>query len=66
MGQFEIYDFLKKNKGKFFSVKELSEVFGIRENTICININKLSGCKGVEVRRSSFNNCGYISVGCRS
>ena len=41
MGQQEIYDLLKSNKGKWFTIKDLSELTGVRHSTISVSTRKL-------------------------
>lgn len=41
MSQSEVYQILKKNKGKWFSPKELSEITNISHSSLICNINSL-------------------------
>ena len=41
MGQWEVYGFLKKNRGGWFTTRQLSEHFGVSIGTIGTNINRL-------------------------
>jgi len=50
MGQYEIYNFLLKNKGKWFTTKELAEKLGLNTTTISYNIRQLLKWKLVESR----------------
>lgn len=41
MGQQEVYDFLKKNKGKWFTAREISEKLNVSVGSVTNNIAKL-------------------------
>lgn len=41
MGQQEVYDFLRKNKGKWFTSKEISKALGISIGSITACLKKL-------------------------
>jgi len=60
MGQYEILNFLEKNKGKFFSSKEIAKGIGLSSQSVYSRIKKLRDQKNIffkEIFRK--NNCNY-------
>lgn len=41
MGQQDIYDFLYKNRGRYFSVVEISALTGLSDSSIQVSLRKL-------------------------
>ncbi len=41
MGQQEVYDFLKNNKGKWFTSRQISEALGISIGSVTMSLKKL-------------------------
>lgn len=41
MGQQEIYDFLRANKGQWFTSKEISEKLGVSIGSVTMSLKKL-------------------------
>lgn len=41
MGQQEVYDFLKKNKSKWFTSKDISEALGVSIGSVTMSLKKL-------------------------
>ncbi len=41
MGQQEVYDFLTKNKGKWFTSREISEKLGVSIGSVTMSLKKL-------------------------
>lgn len=57
MGQEEVYQFLKKNKNKWFYIKEISEAVGGNQSTVSRVVRTLRKRNEVEVLNDiSYNN----------
>ncbi len=41
MGQQEVYDFLMKNKGKWFTSREISDQLGVSIGSVTMSLKKL-------------------------
>lgn len=41
MGQQEVYDFLTKNKGKWFTSRDISEQLGVSIGSVTMSLKKL-------------------------
>lgn len=41
MGQQEVYDFLKKNKGSWFTSRQISEKLGVSIGSVTMSLKKL-------------------------
>ncbi|MCF7871423.1 winged helix-turn-helix domain-containing protein [Candidatus Woesearchaeota archaeon] len=41
MGQQEVYDFLCKNKGKWFTSREISDALGVSIGSVTMSLKKL-------------------------
>ena len=54
MGQQEIYLFLKKNKKKKYTIRQLSEMFNLCNSSTSVNIKKLLERK--EIKKSEIKN----------
>jgi prophage antirepressor-like protein len=54
MGQFEVMDILKKNRNKWFCVKDFSKMLNISNNCACNSVRKIVNKKdmfGVKVKK---------------
>ena len=52
MGQQEVYDFLKKNKGKWGTSKEISKKMGASQGSVTTTLTKLRKRKDVQFKMS--------------
>jgi Mn-dependent DtxR family transcriptional regulator len=64
MGQIEIYEFLKKNKKKKYTVKELSDNMDVTVGSVCEAVKRMRKLKVVnfEKKERPFSNCGRRMV----
>lgn len=51
MSQSDIYDFLKSNSNRYYSVRALSNVFNVSEASICRNLRSLKLCSCIVLSR---------------
>ncbi len=56
MGQQEVYDFLKGNKRKWFTSKEISGELDISLGSITTSLKKLRQCKMIDWRNAGKRN----------
>ena len=47
MGQQEVYDFLKKNKGNWFTSKQIANKVGVSVGSVTVSLAKLRRMKSV-------------------
>jgi transcription initiation factor IIE alpha subunit len=60
MGQQDIYDFLKKNKRRWFTSKELSKKLGISIGSVTMSLKKLRESKSVKFQTTKRNMFKYM------
>lgn len=58
MSQYEVYEFLKKNKGKKFTRLELMRELNLTEAAICKNLSKLVSSEFIN---QSFRQVDYLT-----
>ncbi len=63
MGQQDIYDYLKKNTGKWFCSQELASALDISIGSVTMSLKKLRKTDMVEHRKVGFRNGYEYSVG---
>lgn len=62
MGQQEVYDFLKKNSGKWYTSREISEKLGISIGSVTMSLKKLRKSKIVKFKNTGKKNTYIYSV----
>lgn len=56
MGQQEVYDFMKKNKGKWFTSRQISEKLDISMGSVTMSLKKLRKSNMIQYRITSKKN----------
>ena len=63
MGQQEVYDFLVKNKGKWFTSREISERLGVSIGSVTMSLKKLRKTNIIKYRNTGKRNTYQYKVG---
>lgn len=56
MGQQEVYEFLKKNAGKWYTSREISDNLGVSIGSVTMNLKKLRKSKLITYRNTGKKN----------
>ena len=56
IGQQEVYDFLKKNKGEWYTSREISDKLGISIGSVTMSLKKLRKSKIVDYQNTGKRN----------
>jgi len=59
MGQQEVYDFLKKNKRKWFTSREISAALKLSIGSVTMSLKKLRNSKSLKYRMSKVRKNTY-------
>ena len=65
MGQQEVYDFLCKNKGKWFTSREISEKLGVSIGSVTMSLKKLRKTNIIKYKNTGKRNTFIYKVGGR-
>jgi predicted transcriptional regulator len=60
MGQNDVYQFLKKNKGKWFNSKEIAEAIEVGSSSISISLKRLRKHKMVLFKKNPEKGSTYL------
>lgn len=63
MGQQEVYDFLMKNKGGWFTSREISEKLGVSIGSVTMSLKKLRKTNIIKYRNTGKRNTFQYKVG---
>lgn len=56
MGQQEVYSFLKRNKNKWFSSKEISKGLGVSLGSVMTSLKRLRESRAIDFREGKWKN----------
>ncbi|HLD04305.1 MAG TPA: winged helix-turn-helix domain-containing protein [Candidatus Nanoarchaeia archaeon] len=63
VGQQEVYDFLMKNKGGWFTSREISEKLGVSIGSVTMSLKKLRKTNIIKYRNTGKRNTFQYKVG---
>ena len=63
VGQQEVYDFLMKNKGSWFTSREISEKLGVSIGSVTMSLKKLRKTNIIKYRNTGKRNTFQYKVG---
>ncbi len=63
MGQQEVYDFLLRNKGSWFTSREISDKLGVSIGSVTMSLKKLRKTNIIKYRNTGKRNTYQYKVG---